>query len=194
MQDTKVKFIIKTVYAYVDLIYKISPFILILLFSPLLISILIFHKLALGDTDVVGLFEPLKELAALNRVPSIFPYLALIANFLVFIIIFICIKRIRVFMKNVYEGSPFCYDNGRHLKLVSILMATIVVIFHFAKIFLFSFFFMDSVTSLTKLLIGIAVSLSIAFNPYLIVAMLIYIIGAIIMSAAKIKEENDLTV
>jgi hypothetical protein len=194
MQNAKFKYLIKTVYAWVDLVYKISPIILVILFSPLLINIFLFHKLSIGLTDVVGLFEPLKELSNIKRLPSVLPYLALTANFAVFIIIFLCIKRIRSFIKNVFDGNAFCHDNGRHLKFVSILMAIIVIVFHFSKIFLISFFFMEPLVPINKFLVGTAISLSIAFNPYIIIASLIYIIGEIIINGAKIKEENDLTV
>jgi hypothetical protein len=96
-------------------------------------------------------------------------------------------------MKNVFENNPFIEENGNHLKYAGKAIIILTVIFHISKI-IFSPDFIASISMTVNILFKLSLLLSIVFSPYLIVGLFVFVMGEIILTAAKLKEDNDLTV
>lgn len=195
MKDSKTQYLIKTVYAYIDLVYRLFPFLAFFFFTPLLINILIFHKLEYKSLDILQVFKPLQDLPNLKSISYIFPFLILVSNFTLLVVIFFCLRRLREFIKNVFEGNPFCSENGKHLKFIGIVVSIIVFILHFGNT-VFALSIMTegiSLSTFTNFLIALMGILSVVLNPYLFLGLLVVILGEVMIHGAKLKEEIDLT-
>jgi len=195
MHNAKFKYLIKTVYAWVDLVYKIFPFFLFISIIPIVISAQSTLGILLHSMDLFKFSGPLGELAKENNYYSIFSLISLFLKIVIFVIVYICIKKLRDFIKNVSEGSPLCEANGRYLKFIGLSISILVFILHFINVLLISVFWGAGFVSFgITVLIAVMGILTVIFNPYLIVGLLVLILGEILLNGAKLKEENDLTV
>lgn len=192
MKLAKDNFLIKTVYAYIDLAYKAFPVYFIFMFLPLFLTFNVMGKAELRLIDVFHLFGD--DSKYLNSVNISFVLAAIVMNIIVFICVFISIKKLRGFIKNVFEGMPFCLDNGKSLKFVGIMIAILALLFHSATIVAVSYKASIGIVPGVSYLIAAMGILSLLINPYLIIGLFVVVLGEIIIQGAKLKEENDLTV
>jgi hypothetical protein len=193
VKSAKYNFLIKTVYAYIDLIYKVFPFFFLVIFLPLLFTFLVHKSIWLSSMDVFRLFDAHNEFIRQNTTSFTLVSLVIGFNLVVFIFVFITLKKLRDFIKSVFEGMPFCWDNGKRLKFAGLVISAFVITKHLLTITIASVM-LDSVSTTISLLISIAGIISVVFNPYLILGLFVVILGEIIIHGAQLKEENDLTV
>lgn len=193
MKSAKYNFLIKTVYAYIDLIYKIFPFFFLIIFLPLLFTFLVQKSIWLSSLDFFHLFTAHNEFIRQNTSSFFLVSVVIGFNFVVFVFVFISLKKLRDFIKNVFEGMPFCWDNGKRLKFVGLAISAFVILKHLLTITIASVIF-DSPSTTVSLLVSLMGLLSIVFSPYLILGLFVVILGEIIIHGAKLKEEVDLTV
>ncbi len=195
MQNGKFNYLIKSVYAWIDLIYKIFPLFLIIAFIPMFLNTQSTLNILLRSMDIFKFSKPLEELAKETNYYSFFSLGSLALKVVIFAIVYMCIKKLRNFLKNVSEGNPLCLTNGKHLKFIGISIATLVVFIHFITAIFVAVFAGAGILSFGVVVLVAAMGmLTVIFNPYFIVGLLVLIIGEILINGAKIKEENDLTV
>lgn len=192
MKLVKDNFIIKTVYAYTDLAYKAFPVYFVFMFLPLLLTFNVTGKTELPLIDVFHIFGDGNRSLISGNIS--FALAAAVMNIIVFVCIFISLKKLRNFIKNVFEGIPFCLDNGKHLKFVGVMIAVLGLLFHAATIIAVSYTPAFGITPSTPFLVIAMGILSLFINPYLIVGLFVVVLGEIIIHGAKLKEEVDLTV
>ena len=193
MKTTKTNFLINTVYAYINLVYKIFPLIILLLFSPFVIL-----YFTLGHTDVSTL--DVFDLFTVNgKSPKAFSYTltlglaAGIISMLIFVFIYLILRKLNLFIKDVNNGETFSVENGKRLKFVGMVLAIIAAIKHLCKI-VFVSFLIPNPSFTGRPLIFIIGMFSLAYNVFLIAGLFVMVIGQVIIQGAEIKEENDLTV
>lgn len=191
MKSFKENWTVKTVYAYLDLFLKLFPLVVFFYVAQVGISLLIFGKMKLSELDFFNLISDIPSMAPSEEIlTSVY---LIIADVIFLYCIYIILKKTTAFIKNVFENNPFIEENGRHLKSVGKIILLITVIFHLLKIVSPSNALVNlSVT--ISILIKITWLISVIFSPYLIVGCFIYVMGEVIIYAAKLKEENDLTV
>lgn len=196
MKPLKNNFFVKTAYSYVNLFYLLFPYTVFLLLLPKLFGWpLNSQKIhtALFNIDLFGLFGKEKYITEINFSSVLLWVIILLINLSVALGIFYGLKRLNKFMKNVYEDKPFIKENGEHLKFIGIIimvLATLVYLSNMSSGFLYPL----PVPLAVKYLYFMAILISSLFNPYLVVGLVVFVIGEIIVRAADIKEEQDLTV
>jgi len=146
----------------------------------------------IGMYDVLNVFT-FKKIVGMENHLKLLPIIAVILNLLIFVLIYLALRQVRGFIKNVYEESAFSAKNGERLKWVGIILAVIAVIKQLAPVILVSFF-LPVPTVTTRILIFAMGLLSVVFNVYMIAGLFVVVIGQIMIQGAEIKEENDLTV
>jgi len=191
MKSFKNNFFVKTAYAYVNLIYIIFLFIItILLFTT--IFGLFTHSNVINSSflngNLLGVWPKNKSIT--ENTSWLF---ILIVNVSIAAGIYYCLKRLKAFLKNVYEDRPFIKENGKHLKIIGILIMFFSTIIYIIKIFATQNNDL-TISQLLKYLLLFANIISSLFNPYFIIGLVIFVIGEVIINASKIKEELDLTV
>jgi len=192
MKSFKDNTLIKWVYAYLDLFYKLFPILFVIYFFPLLINISI---LKWKSVDVFGLFrQAFTDVSALSQISIIYKILIVILNLSIIVIIFYSLKKLTYFMKNVFDGNPFCESNGKILKLIGIFIVTITIGKRFISVVMISREFNSMISTTYSILMRLVSFLSVLFDPYFVIGLFVVVLGEIIIHGAKIKEENDLTV
>jgi len=191
MKSLKENFLVKTVYAYLDLFYKAFPFFFALFYLPQML--MPSDQSKISSLDVFGFFkfmDQIKEITMLHKI------MIVAVNLIIAVGVFLSLKKLTRFIKNTFEGNPFCEENGRQLKFVGILIAVYTLLIHVVVGISIIWLKQDDVlvTSTTKLLLQIASLLSIFFNPYFVLGLFVMVLGEIILHGAVIKQENDLTV
>ncbi len=192
----KDNFFVKSSYSYVNLFYMLFPVLIVVLFLPMIFGFpLTGHKspVALLNVDLFNLFGKEKFIDEINLGNILFWLLILAANLTVGLGIFFGLKKLKRFMKNVYEDKPFIGENGEYLKttgIIIMLLSTIIYLSHVSSQFISP----PPVSAWIKILYFVSILISTLFNPYLVVGLLIFVIGEIIVRAAELKEEQDLTV
>ncbi len=191
MKSLKENFLVKTVYAYLDLFYKAFPFFFILFYLPQMLMPSDYSKIS--SLDVFGF---LKFMDQIKVITAFHKMLIIGVNLIIAIGVFLSLKKLTKFIKNTFEGNPFCEENGRHLKFVGILLAVYTLLLHIVIGTSIIWLKQDDVlvTSTTKLLLQIASLLSVFLNPYFVLGLFVMVLGEIIIHGAAIKQENDLTV
>jgi hypothetical protein len=192
MKSFKDNTLIKWVYAYLDLFYKLFPILFVIYFFPLLINISI---LKWKSVDVFGLFrQAFTDVSALSQISIIYKILIVILNLSIIVIIFYSLKKLTYFMKNVFDGNPFCESNGKILKLIGIFIVTITIGKRFISVVMISREFNSMISTTYSILMRLVSFLSVLFDSYFVIGLFVVVLGEIIIHGAKIKEENDLTV
>lgn len=191
MKSFKNNFFVKTTYAYVNLFYIIFLFIITVLLITTIYGLLSHSNVinsSLLNSNLFGLWAKDKSITE-----NTFWLFILIVNASIVAGIYYCFKRLNAFLKNVYEDKPFIKENGKHLKIIGIL-----IMFFSTLIYLIKIFTLQNNVPVTSLLLKylflFANIISSLFNPYLIIGLVIFVIGEVIISAVEIKEEQDLTV
>lgn len=184
MKSLKDNSIVKWVYAYVDLLLKALPILFLFILFPLFLP----WRIDAKRFDIFKLFS-----ATTNHESHSLTWAITVAafNIVFFIFLYLTLKRLVVFIKNVFDEKPFEEENGKNLKFVGIMVILIAVLSHIATILSvvgekFSF----GIEGLV-ILMGF---LSIAINPYLFVGMFLLVIGEVILHGVRMKQEIDLTV
>ena len=196
MKLLKDNFFAKTAYSYVNLFYLFFPLMIFFLLLPILFNLPFdnqHNQTVLLNVDLFNLFGKEKFITDINISNVILWIIILIANASIVFGIFLGLKRLNKFMKNVLEEKPFVKDNGKHLKTIGIIimiLSTIIFLSHMTYGFLYPF----PVHGIVKYLYFIAILISSLFNPYLVIGLVVFVIGEIIVRASEMKEEQDLTV
>ena len=196
MKSLKNNFFAKTAYSYVNLFYLFFPLMIFFLLLPILFNLPFdnqHNQTVLLNVDLFNLFGKEKFITDINISNVILWIIILIANASIVFGIFLGLKRLNKFMKNVLEEKPFVKDNGKHLKTIGIIimiLSTIIFLSHMTSGFLYPF----PVHGIVKYLYFIAILISSLFNPYLVIGLVVFVIGEIIVRASEMKEEQDLTV
>ena len=191
MKSFKENTLIKWVYAYIDLFYKLFPLLFLIYFLPLLLNI---PSLKWKSADVFGIFkQSFTDVSVLSEISFLYKAVILLVNISVVAAIYYSLKKLSLFMKNVYNENPFCVDNGKILKFIGGLVVVITIGIRFVFILTSAESF--GIYSATNSVLMKAVSfLSIFFSPYFVIGLFVMVIGEIIIHGVKIKEENELTV
>ncbi len=197
MKTLKNNFFVKTAYSYVNLFFLYFPFIIFLLLLPIIFIGIPFNtqniQTALINVDIFNLFGKEKYITDINFLSMLFWIFILMINISIVTGIYYGLRRLNKFMKNVYEDNPFIKENGKHLKVIGIiimLLSTAVFLCKVSSEFLTPL----QVTEAVKYLYFVAILLSSLFNPYLVTGLVVFVIGEVIVRGAELKEEQDLTV
>jgi hypothetical protein len=189
MKSLKENFLVKSVYAYLDLFNKAFPFFFILFYLPQTLMPTFLSKQ--NSLDVFGFFKFMDQTSAITMTQKV----EIIGiNLIIAVGIYLSLRRLTKFIKNTFEGNPYCEENGRHLKFVGLLVIIYSLLFN-ALLAFASWFKQDNLlTHATKIMIQIISLLSVFFNSYFVLGLFIIVLGEIILHGAAIKQENDLTV
>lgn len=104
---------------------------------------------------------------------------------------YIFLRLIR-FLKNVFENNPFTSENGKHLKVIGMLIVFISYFQNVIRELNNPYYANESVTLL--IFAKISALVLCLFDPFLMAGVLLVVIGEIILKATIIKQENDLTI
>ncbi len=195
MKTFKENFLIKTVFSYIDLFYKLFiPFIIIFNVIPLFLQFPSFPRSNWSHVDFLGLFTKERSFVNFMDTSIFFKSTVFLLNFLFLLGIFISLKKLNRFMKNVFEENPFNLENGKVLKSTGIIISILAVTVHISKSLLLYVYGIDSNLGMTSLMLTILNIVSVIFNPYMIIGLFVMVLGEIIVHGSQIKEEIDLTV
>lgn len=191
MKSLKENWSVKVVYAYLDLFLKFLPVLVLIFLFEIIWKGVAVGKTTLEEIDYFNLLSQNQEL--LNSSNIWLVLLILLMDIIIFCSLYISLKKLTAFIKNVFEENPFIEENGKYLKFVGIITMILTLIYHFAKVISMPGISLP-VSFITNLLVKLSNLIGIVFNPFLIVGMFIFVIGEIIIHAAKLKQEIDLTV
>lgn len=194
MKPLKENKLLKWGYAYVDLGYKFLPIFFILMFVPALLSLNTVGSYNSRDFDYFGLFMNANCGTESNLSSAVSPAVIILTNTAVFILLYMVLRFLTKFLKNVFDGNPFIEENGKHLKKIGIIIIGGTVLIYLVKALTLPTPESKLITGITPVLLKISMIISIAINPFVFVGMLVIVIGEIILRGHKLKEENDLTV
>jgi len=184
MKSLKDNSIVKWVYAYVDLLLKVMPVLFVIALSPFLF----FGESNAKRLDFFNLFTAL-EISDLHSLK----WLILISTFniAVFVFFYLILKRLIIFIKNIFAEKPFEEENGNNLKFVGGMVIFIAILFHIAGILsVVGEKFSLGIEGLV-ILMGF---LSLVINPYIFAGLILVVIGEVILHGVRMKQEIDLTV
>ena len=199
MKSLKDNFFVKTAYSYVNLGFLLYPILIIILIINIIISGASFFpssgsgNTVLMNVDLFDLFGKEKLINEITYQSITLWVFILIVNSGIVLGIYYGLKKLNKFMKNVFEDKPFIEENGKHLKMIGIVimvLSTLVYLNQMSSIY----FTTLSVSAGIKYLYFVAIIISSLFNPYLVVGLVVFVIGEIIVRASELKEEQDLTV
>lgn len=189
MKSLKDSFFVKTVYAYANLLTWIYP-----IFFFFVILGIIGTSSFFSNADLLGLTGKGENYLNNHWANSEVRFLIVAINLGFLITTYMGLKRLLKFMKNVFEEKPFVEENGKNLKFIGIITMALTIVVHLTSEVSRHVEVTAVVSQTTKFLILLSNSLGVVFNPYLILGMFVYVIGEIVIHAAKLKEEIDLTV
>ncbi len=193
MKTFKENFFVKTSYSYVNLLLKLFPILLIFFCIPLL-GYSFSGKIPVTNLDLFKLFGYQKLAFNVSFQTVVLAIFVLVVNLSVVVALFFGLKRLNDFLKNVYEEKPFIEENGKHLKFIGIITMILTIVIYLSNVFAIPADTSEVISPTTRILILLGNSLGVVFNPYLIIGMIVLVIGEIIVHAAKLQEEIDLTV
>ena len=190
MKSLKESFFVKTVYAYANLLKWAFPFLFVLgIFTfPFITTSL--HR---SDLNSLGSFKDEKLTSGALQFYNFSSAINIVFNLLFFFGAYLAIIRLNQFLKNVYNEKPFEEENGKHLRFIGIVTIVITILYHINMVLLRTEELPGSSTFL-KILYNMSIILGAAFNPYLILGLFGMVLGEVIIHAARLKQENDLTV
>ena len=194
MKPLKENKFLKWGYAYVDLGYKFLPIFFIFMFVPALLSLNAGGGYSSRDFDFFGLFMNVNCGTEANAISTVYPAVVILINTVVFVLLYLVLRLLTKFLKNVFDENPFIEENGRHLKKIGIIIIAGTVFIFLIKALTVPPPESKLITGLTPILLKLSMIVSIAINPFVFVGMLVIVIGEIILRGHKIKEEVDLTV
>ncbi len=190
MKTFKENWTVKTVYAYLDLFKKLIP-IAIVLFVILKILPPYEGKNELKNFDVFNIFDSHIEQTYSENVLMI--VLIILFDLVIVTSLYMILTLMTKFIKNVFNNNPFVEENGIHLKSTAKIMLALTFVYYSMTIVAAPN--LDLPVSWTiEFLFKVAMILSVVFNPLIVIGLFLFVIGEIIIQAAKIKQENDLTV
>ena len=143
----------------------------------------------LPNVDLLGLFGNEKFVMQLNFSSVVLWLFVLVVNVGLIAGIFYAIIILNKFLKNVYNDRPFIRENGKHLKVIGVLVIGLSTLAYIVKgidgnlikhsgVFLYIF----------------ATFINLLFRTDWVMGLIIFVIGEVIVRAAEMKEEQDLTV
>ena len=147
-------------------------------------------NIVLPNVDVGGFFGNEKFITSLNFGNVVLWLFILLVNACLMAGIFYGIIKLNKFLKNVYNDRPFIQENGKHLKVIGILIIVLSTLVQIAK----------NTPSLAILHPGIifisiiVILFNALLNSNLAIGLVVFVIGEIIVRASEMKEEQDLTV
>ncbi len=195
MKSFKENTLIKTVFALIDLFYKLLfPFFVVINVLPLLLNFPSFSNSNWNNIDIMGLFVTHRDLVPFNEIPLICKITVFISNIAIVVVIYFCLKKINGFVKNVFEGNPFSKENGAILKFVGTMVAISAAVIHIANGFILVRNAIDVRSEIAIILMRILNVLSVIFDPLVIIGLFVLVLGEIFIQGSIIKEENDLTI
>lgn len=190
MKSFNENILVKSVFAYIDLFYKLFPLFIIFYFLPIVLTL----PTMSGVIDVFGFFRLEGTDTEAQNLLFWQKAIVLIFNFCAAIGIYISLKKLTSFIKNVFNEEPFCESNGKVLKFVGFFVAGITLVKNLLQEIMLPYPTSKLISTFSMILMKTANILSIIFNPYLVVGLFIAILGEIIIKGTLIKNENDLTV
>ena len=117
-----------------------------------------------------------------------------VVNVLIALGILAILNKIKMFFKNVFENNPFIEVNGKYLKTVGIIGIACVFLHDLTNAIFIQNQALEKLSIVLNILTRAATLLMVIFNPYFLMGMFIFVLGEIIIHAAELKQENDLTV
>jgi len=187
MKSLKDNSIVKWVYAYVDLLLKALPILFLFMLFPFFLTLRIDAK----RFDFFNLFNVTTNQASH---PLTWAITVAAFNIIFFIFLYLILKRLVVFIKNVFDEKPFEEANGKNLKFVGVMVIVLAVLSHIAAIVSVQSPKVADLSWGTEMLISLMGFLSIAVSPYLFSGLLLIVIGEVILHGVRMKQEIDLTV
>ena len=194
MKSFNENILVKSVFAYIDLFYKLFPLFIIFYFLPIVLTLPTMSGAKPGVIDVFGFFRLEGTDTEAQNLLFWQKAIVLIFNFCAAIGIYISLKKLTSFIKNVFNEEPFCESNGKVLKFVGFFVAGITLVKNLLQEIMLPYPTSKLISTFSMILMKTANILSIIFNPYLVVGLFIAILGEIIIKGTLIKNENDLTV
>lgn len=190
MKSLTENWIVKTVYAYLNLFKKLLP-IVVLLFTILKIIPPYEGKNELKNFDVFNILDSHFEQTYSENVLMII--LIILFDLVIVAGLYMILTLMTKFIKNVFNNNPFVEENGIYLKSTAKIILALTFVYHLMTIV--SAPNLDlSVSWIIDILFKAAMILSVVFNPVIVIGLFLFVIGEIIIQAANIKQENDLTV
>lgn len=190
MKSFKENWTVKTVYAYLDLFRKILP-IVVVFFIILKILPPYEGKFDLRSFDVFNILDQKVEQTNSGNVLMI--VLIIFFDLVIVTGLYMILTHMTKFIKNVFNNNPFIEENGLYLKSTAKII--LVLTFVYCSMTIVASPDVDlPVSWAIVILYKAAIFLSIVFHPLIIIGLFLFVIGEIIIHAAKLKEENDLTV
>ncbi len=191
MESFKENLSVKFVYAYLDLFLKLLPILVLVFLFEIILNGVPIGRITLDEIDYFNLLS--NNPALLNSSNIFLVSLILLLDIVIFLSLYFSLRKLTAFIKNVFEENPFIEENGKHLKFVGIITMLLALIYQLAEVLSMPGFSVP-VSFITNFLAKLANLIEIVFSPFLIIGMFVYVIGEIIIHAAKLKQENDLTV
>lgn len=197
MKPLKENFLVKTSYAYITLIFALCPVLFLVYLVHFFITISAFTssgKTVMIFLDFFHLFGMEKLKTEIAGQSWEFMFIILVFNLAVIVGLYLGVIKLRSFFKNVLEEKPFAEENGKHLKSIGLITIIVTAVVAIGRVFLINSVALELIGMFEQVLLSISSLLSIVFSPFFILGIFIYVFGEIIIRAANIKEENDLTV
>lgn len=190
MKSLKENWTVKTIYAYLDLFKKLIP-ILVLFFVILKIIPPYQGNYELKNFDVFNILDSHFEKTNSENVLMI--VLVILFDLLIVTGAYMMLTNLTKFIKNVFNNNPFVEENGVYLKSAAKIMLALTFVYYSTTIITSPNLDLP-VSGTIEFLFKVAMILSMVFNPVIVIGLFLFVIGEIIIHAAKLKEENDLTV
>lgn len=190
MKSLKENWTVKTIYAYLDLFKKLIP-ILVLFFVILKIIPPYQGNYELKNFDVFNILDSHFEKTNSENVLMI--VLVILFDLLIVTGAYMMLTNLTKFIKNVFNNNPFIEENGVYLKSAAKIMLALTFV-HYSMTIVTAPNLDLPVSWTIEFLFKVAMILSVVFNPVIVIGLFLFVIGEIIIHAAKLKEENDLTV
>lgn len=193
MKIPKDNWLVKTSHSYFSLVQKflfVSVGLIIYRLSEIIIK-----NSASFDVKQIDVFNLLGYYKTVRTKGdySLLVFITLLNLAMLVVYYFVFIKLIR-FLKNVLENNPFTKENGKYLKTIGLMVVGLS-------------YFQNAVRELSKPISSYAIETSVwivyakltalilyLFDPFLMAGVFLLVIGEIVIRAAVIKQENDLTV
>lgn len=191
MKSLKDNSIVKWVYAYFDLLLKALPILFLFMFIQLFVLGRVLGSVDAKMFDAFNLFS-----VKSNQVSHSLIWIITVASFNIIFLIFLylTLKRLVIFIKNVFDEKPFEEENGKNLKFVGVMVIVLSALSHLAVVVSVQNSIITDLSWETHKLISVTSFLSFAFSPYLFSGLLFIVIGEVILHGARMKQEIDLTV
>ena len=195
MKSLQDNFFVNIARGYVTFFYWCFPLIVIvkcilLIYNPTLTSQQ--TNTVLLNVDLLGLFGNEKFITAINFNTVVLWLLILVVNASIIAGIYYGLIKLKKFLKNVYEDRPFIQENGKHLKVIGTLVMALSTLIYIAK---HTTGFLSSLQISNDAYIKVfEILINLFLKPALGIGLIVFVIGEIIVRAAEMKEEQDLTV